>query len=96
MNRHGLLIGIGMHRMLLETTHSRGRSKLLSRHLMGRESTDRNGLELLLAVVVDGVIDNAIVQLESSGADEAGTVDEDILRISFLANVAETTLFPSA
>lgn len=93
MNRHGLLVRIRMHRVLREATHSRCRSKLLSRHLMGREGADRNGLELLLAVVVDRVVEDAVVQLESSGANEAGTVDEDILRISFLTNVAETTLF---
>lgn len=96
MDGHGLLVGIRMRRVVREMTrrssmlgHSGGRSADRGHARVNGDGADGNGLELVLAVIEDGFIDNAIVQFESGAADEASTVNENVLGAALLADVAE-------
>jgi hypothetical protein len=68
-------------------------------HTMGhdilRGRTDdfaAHGLKFLFSIVINRVVKNAIVHLEGGGAHEASTMDEDVLRIMLLTDVAEAAI----
>lgn len=68
-------------------------------HAMGhdilRGRTDdfaAHGLEFLFSIVINRVVKNAIVHLEGGSAHEASAVDEDVLRIMLLTDVAEAAI----
>lgn len=65
---HGLLVGIRMRRVVREVTrrssvrgHSGGRSTDRGHARVNGDGADRDGLELVLAIIIDGFIHNAIV-----------------------------------
>jgi hypothetical protein len=68
-------------------------------HTMGhdilRGRTDdfaAHGLEFLFSIVIDRVVQDAIVYLEGGGTHEASAVDEDVLRIMLLTDVAKAAV----
>jgi hypothetical protein len=69
-------------------------------HAMGRDIFRRaandfaaHGLVFLLSVIRDGVVKDAIIDLEGGGAHEASAVDENVLWIMLLTDVAEAAIF---
>lgn len=90
MDGHGLLVGRRMRG--LKMTRSRVEALMRSR-CNALHGFHGNRLELFLAIVIDGFVQHTIVDLESGGADEASAVNEDVLRISLLTDVAETAVF---
>ena len=86
---HKVLHGNGLRLLVLPLVERR---QTLVRGANARlEEGARDSLELLLAVIIDGVVEDAIVQVERVNADEACTVNEDIRLATFLANEAEST-----
>ena len=68
-------------------------------HAMGHDIFRRaaddfaaHGLKFLFSIIIDRVIKNAIVHLEGGGAHEASAVDEDVLRIMLLTDVAKAAV----
>jgi hypothetical protein len=69
-------------------------------HAMGQDIFRRaaddfaaHGLKFLFSIVIDRVVQDAIVYLEGGGTHEASAVDEDVLRIMLLTDVAEAAIF---
>jgi len=55
--------------------------------------TAGDSLEFLFAVVIDGVIEDAVLRFEGTYADKAGAVNEDIVLPAVLSDVTETAFF---
>ena len=86
---HKVLHGNGLRLLVLPLVERR---QALMRGASARlEERAGDSLELLLAVIINGIVENAVVQVEGVNADEASAMNEDIGLATFLTDEAEST-----